>query len=116
MSWFPSQFERLHEAPKRNKADFGGRQQIIFQATGELAGPPPAALPKRRSAVAAHIVIFEVVPAGAEIQRDFKALIMDVQAAMMPAEKRRRGVRRLTPPSGDTTYPVPSRSPLGSKI
>jgi hypothetical protein len=28
----------LHEAPKRNKADFGGRQQIIFQATGELAG------------------------------------------------------------------------------
>jgi hypothetical protein len=29
----------LHEAPKRNKADFGGQQQIIFQATGELAGP-----------------------------------------------------------------------------
>jgi hypothetical protein len=23
----------LHEAPKRNKADFGGQQQIIFQAT-----------------------------------------------------------------------------------
>jgi hypothetical protein len=39
MSWFPLQFDRLHEAPKRNKADFGGRQQIIFQATGELAGP-----------------------------------------------------------------------------
>jgi hypothetical protein len=32
----------LHEAPKRNKADFGGRQQIIFQATGELAGPKSA--------------------------------------------------------------------------
>jgi hypothetical protein len=44
MSWFPLQFDRLHEAPKRNKADFGGRQQIIFQATGELAGP--AAVPK----------------------------------------------------------------------
>jgi len=43
MSWFPLQFDRLHEAPKRNKADFGGRQQIIFQATGELAGP---SLPK----------------------------------------------------------------------
>jgi hypothetical protein len=39
MSWFPLQFDRLHEAPKRNKADFGGRRQIIFQATGELAGP-----------------------------------------------------------------------------
>jgi len=38
MSWFLWKFDRLHEAPKRNKADFGGRQQIIFQATGELAG------------------------------------------------------------------------------
>jgi hypothetical protein len=28
----------LHEVPKRNKADFGGRQQIIFQAIGECAG------------------------------------------------------------------------------
>jgi hypothetical protein len=27
--------------PKRNKADFGGRQQIIFQAIGELVGPQP---------------------------------------------------------------------------
>jgi hypothetical protein len=41
MSWFPLQFDRLHEAPKRNKADFGGRQQIIFQAIGELVGPRP---------------------------------------------------------------------------
>jgi hypothetical protein len=41
MSWFPLPFDRLHEAPKRNKADFGGRQQIIFQATGELAGLQP---------------------------------------------------------------------------
>jgi hypothetical protein len=36
MSRFPLPFDRLHETPKRNKADFGGRQQIIFQATGEL--------------------------------------------------------------------------------
>jgi hypothetical protein len=32
----------LHEAPKRNKADFGGQQQIIFQATGDPAGPKAA--------------------------------------------------------------------------
>src|SRR5439155_18243580 len=39
MSCVPLAVDRLHEAPRRNKADFGGRQQIIFQATGELAGP-----------------------------------------------------------------------------
>jgi len=111
MSWFPSQFERLHEAPKRNKADFGGRQQIIFQATGELAGPP-AALQKRTSAVAAQYSRrFPLARKSSAI-----SLIVDVQAAMMPAEKRRKGIGRLTPSSGDTTYPVPSRSPLGSKI
>jgi len=62
------------------------------------------------------LVTFEVVPAGAEIQRDIKALTVDVQAAMVPAKKRCRGVRRLTPSSGDTTYPVPSRSRPRSKI
>jgi hypothetical protein len=44
MSWFPG-IDRLHEAPKRNKADFGEQQQIIFQATGEPAAPQ--AVPKR---------------------------------------------------------------------
>jgi hypothetical protein len=41
MSRFPLPFDRLHEAPRRNKADFRGRQQIIFQATGDLAGLRP---------------------------------------------------------------------------
>jgi hypothetical protein len=36
MSWFPWKFDRLPKHQKGNKADFGGRQQIIFQATGVL--------------------------------------------------------------------------------
>jgi hypothetical protein len=59
MSWFPLQFDRLHEAPKRNKADFGGRQQIIFQATGE-----PAGLSRRAKSAQATIAPETIEPAA----------------------------------------------------
>jgi hypothetical protein len=64
MSWFPLQFDRLHEAPKRNKADFGGRQQIIFQATGELAGSSRSRRAKSAQATIAPETIEPVATAA----------------------------------------------------